>query len=384
MPVNAAMARRASPGRGPLPSQKLPSQKLPPRELPSRNPQPLPRKPAPRASGRTNTILFSLGAVSLSLVAAAFMTSPGLFALTSSVSESSDRPTFEDRFISAPKTASSALLQPLKRLVLAKADLDLSTTREALASRWPDNNMRPENNLRPAIADVAPVAPASVGSIPPVTSVAVAVPLPRSRPAAANQTIQTSFALASASAPTQTVVDETLPHPAERSALQKFSDMMKSKMAVASLGMGKGPDLAALGYDSQTAVYDISGHAVYLPNGTVMEAHSGMGAFRDDVNHVLTPMTGATPPAMYSLKPREAMFHGVAALRMTPAEGSDIGGRSGLLVHSFMLGPGGDSNGCISVKDFDRFRKAYDEGQFNHIAVVPSVKAIILAQQNTD
>jgi hypothetical protein len=349
-----------------------------------RNPQQLARKPAARSSGRANTILLSLGAVSLSLIAAAFMTSPSLFALTSPVSDNSDRSNFEDRFVSTPRTAGNVLLQPLKRLVMAKADLDLSTTREALASRWPDNNMRPENNLRPAIGNVALAAPASVGSIPPVTSIAVAVPLPRSRPASANQTIQTSFALASASAPTQTAIDETLPHPAERSALQKFSDMMKTKMAVASLGMGKGPDLAALGYDSDTAVYDLTAHAVYLPNGTVMEAHSGMGAFRDDPGHVMTPMTGATPPAMYSLKPREALFHGVAALRMTPAEGSDIGGRSGLLVHSFMLGPGGDSNGCISVKDFDRFRKAYDDGQFRHIAVVPSVKAMILAQQNTD
>jgi hypothetical protein len=218
---------------------------------------------------------------------------------------------------------------------------------------------------------------------PAKAAIANGIPMPRSRPAAADmvataQTLQAgSSALALADAPQQ-------PQPSERSAFQKFSDMMKAKVAVASLGLGKAPDLAALGYDNTTAVYDITAHAVYLPNGTVMEAHSGMGSMRDDTDHVLVPNTGATPPAMYSLKPREASFHGVAALRMTPAEGSDIGGRSGLLVHSFMLGPNGDSNGCISVRDFDRFRKAYDEGQFTHIAVVPSVKAIILAQQTTD
>jgi hypothetical protein len=101
-----------------------------------------------------------------------------------------------------------------------------------------------------------------------------------------------------------------------------------------------------------------------------------MGAFRDDPDHVDVRMQGATPPAVYSLKPREREFHGVAALRMTVADGTDINGRSGLLVHSFMLGPNGDSNGCISVKEFDRFRRAYDDGQFTHIAVVNSLKQV--------
>ena len=166
--------------------------------------------------------------------------------------------------------------------------------------------------------------------------------------------------------------------------MQKLSDMVKSRVTLASLGLGKGPDLAALGYDNETAVYDLAAHAVYLPNGTVLEAHSGMGSLRDDLEHVSVPNLGATPPAVYSLKPREKDFHGVAAIRMTPVEGSDIFGRSGLLVHSYMLGPNGDSNGCISVRDYDRFLKAFNDGQFTHIAVVNSVKAMILAQQNAE
>ena len=35
-------------------------------------------------------------------------------------------------------------------------------------------------------------------------------------------------------------------------------------------------------YDRQTAVYDISAHAVYLPNGTILEAHSGYHELLDD------------------------------------------------------------------------------------------------------
>jgi hypothetical protein len=49
-----------------------------------------------------------------------------------------------------------------------------------------------------------------------------------------------------------------------------------------------------------------------------------------------------------------------------------------------MLGPNGDSNGCVSVKEYDRFLRAFNDGQFSRIAVVSSVKAMILAQQNAE
>jgi Protein of unknown function (DUF2778) len=93
------------------------------------------------------------------------------------------------------------------------------------------------------------------------------------------------------------------------------------------------------------------------------------------------PDIGATPPADYELKPREAKFHGVQALRMTPAAGSDISGRSGLLVHSYMLGPNGDSNGCVSIRDYDRFLKAFNNGEINRIVVVPSLSGAAMAAQ---
>ena len=41
-----------------------------------------------------------------------------------------------------------------------------------------------------------------------------------------------------------------------------------------------------------------------------------MGALRDDPEHVSVPMQGATPPATYDLKPREAQFHGVDSLNL--------------------------------------------------------------------
>src|SRR5262249_14446778 len=101
-----------------------------------------------------------------------------------------------------------------------------------------------------------------------------------------------------------------------------------------------------------TAVYDISAHMVYLPSGEKLEAHWGMDDKGDAPRHVNVSMRGSTPPHVYDLTEREQLFHGVAALRLTPVgDSGDVYGRVGLLAHSYMLGPRGDSNGCLSVKE---------------------------------
>jgi hypothetical protein len=124
-------------------------------------------------------------------------------------------------------------------------------------------------------------------------------------------------------------------------------------------------------YDRQTAVYDISAHMVYLPDGTRLEAHSGLGSKLDDPASAKERMRGVTPPHLYELKPREALFHGVPALRLNPIGGDEaIYGRSGLLAHTFMLGPNGDSNGCVSFRDYNRFLQAYRSGEVKRLAVV--------------
>jgi hypothetical protein len=124
-------------------------------------------------------------------------------------------------------------------------------------------------------------------------------------------------------------------------------------------------------YDHSTAVYDISAHKVYLPDGTALEAHSGLGALLDDPNHADARDRGVTPPTLYDLKPRESLFHGVQALRLIPVEGeSATYGRSGLLAHTYMLGPNGDSNGCVSFKDYEAFLQAYESHKIERLAVV--------------
>jgi hypothetical protein len=124
------------------------------------------------------------------------------------------------------------------------------------------------------------------------------------------------------------------------------------------------------GYDKYTAVYDISARVVYLPNGARIEAHSGLGDRLDDPRYVSERNRGATPPHVYELEPREASFHGVQALRLKPVGEGSVFGRAGLLAHPFMLGPNGDSNGCVSIKDYDAFLRAYQNGQLKRLAVV--------------
>jgi hypothetical protein len=127
-------------------------------------------------------------------------------------------------------------------------------------------------------------------------------------------------------------------------------------------------------YDRSTAVYDITARKVYLPDGTVLEAHSGLGAKLDDVRSAHVRMQGVTPPHIYELTPREALFHGVPALRLTPVGGEDkIFGRSGLLAHTYMLGPNGDSNGCVSFKDYYAFLDAYRNRGIKRLAVVARI-----------
>jgi hypothetical protein len=125
-------------------------------------------------------------------------------------------------------------------------------------------------------------------------------------------------------------------------------------------------------YDQFTAVYDISAHTVYLPSGARLEAHSGLGARLDDPRYVHEKMRGPTPPTVYALTPREQLFHGVQALRLTPL-GGNVFGRAGLLAHTFMLGPNGDSNGCVSFRNYQAFLQAYQNGEIRRLAVVASL-----------
>jgi len=276
--------------------------------------------------------------------------------------------TFESRFGSAPSAAYAAsdAVQALDRFATRALDRQLLDARAALVRGMgaPDPTSRDlgAGDFRPALVEGTTVAMPAPG-----------VPLPRPRPSAANlpASLMPSLAQGDPNARTD-----------DRSLLQKLSDLLPHPVRLASLApdgggiVRSGIDLGALGYDRQTAVYDITAKMLYLPSGIGLEAHSGMGDLRDDPGHVSQRMVGATPPATYELKPREKLFHGVRALRMTAVEGSALG-RVGLLTHPFMLGPDGDSNGCVSIKNYDRFLKAYDDGEVTRLVVVSSLESAV-------
>ncbi|MGB8277132.1 MAG: DUF2778 domain-containing protein [Methylovirgula sp.] len=123
-------------------------------------------------------------------------------------------------------------------------------------------------------------------------------------------------------------------------------------------------------HDQRTAVYNIAAHTVYMPDGTRLEAHSGLGDRMDDPRHVSERMRGPTPPNVYELEPREQLFHGVQALRLIPVGSGGVYGRTGLLAHSYMLGPYGASNGCVSFKNYNAFLQAFLHGEVKHLVVV--------------
>lgn len=223
-----------------------------------------------------------------------------------------------------------------------------------------------EGNLLAPMPSVA--AGRNTPDIPPTSSrgerVALKVLLPMPRPASA----PTRNASASDTAPAKPSIFAAI--------FQKlFGKPDPVKLAYAAtddsdLGVGQ---IAAGRYDRWTAVYNISAHTVYMPDGTQLEAHSGLGSLLDDPRHPDEKMHGVTPPNVYDLELREAPFHGVRALRMIPQDETKTFGRSGLLTHTYMLGPNGDSNGCVSFKNYDAFLQAYLDHKVKRLVVVASL-----------
>ena len=220
--------------------------------------------------------------------------------------------------------------------------------------------------LAVAAAPNAKAAPVQIARVEPT------VPLPQPAPAqsrAAALRDRAHRVVETAVADTRTVVADT------RSVFEKLFGRPAPSLTLAfadadtgSLGTSHNPALGL--YDRNTAVYDITAHKVYLPDGTALEAHSGLGPYLDDPRHADAKNRGVTPPTVYDLQPREALFHGVEALRLIPEDEEKALGRDGLLAHTYMLGPNGDSNGCVSFRDYETFLRAYKNHEITRLAVV--------------
>jgi hypothetical protein len=124
----------------------------------------------------------------------------------------------------------------------------------------------------------------------------------------------------------------------------------------------------------KVAIYDISAAVVHMPDGTKLEAHSGIGKMADNPRYVHVKMRGPTPPNTYKLTMREKLFHGVEAIRMTPVGEQTMHGRDGMLAHSYLLrGRREQSHGCVAFANYPKFLEAFKQGRITHMIVVPSM-----------
>jgi type VI secretion system (T6SS) effector TldE1-like protein len=288
---------------------------------------------------------------------------------------------FDDRF-----AAAAAQGEPSKSQTDTPKLAEAPKPRQILATDAPKLAEAPKpRNDAPKLAEASKPKPIS----PPAAPVQVAAIAPAPRPAEAQpakspgSTIRDMaqrakaavMSIASADKPSMVEKLWGKPQPPQpKSSLLAYA----SADASSTSSLGPNQNLALEGtqprYDQSTAVYDISAHMVYLPDGTRLEAHSGLGSSLDDPRSANIRMRGVTPPHLYELTPREALFHGVPALRLNPIGGEEaIYGRAGLLAHTFMLGPRGDSNGCVSFRDYNAFLSAYRNHGIRRLAVVARI-----------
>jgi hypothetical protein len=124
---------------------------------------------------------------------------------------------------------------------------------------------------------------------------------------------------------------------------------------------------------SHTAIYDIARHTVYMPNGQALEAHSGLGNKLDDPRYAAVKNRGPTPPNVYKLTLRKKLFHKVRAIRLVPIGERSMHGRDGMLAHTYMRGASGESNGCVSIKNYSAFLRAFLKGEVDRLVVVSDI-----------
>ena len=217
------------------------------------------------------------------------------------------------------------------------------------------------------------------------TQVASSALKPARRSAAANAKLPPGRA---DDAPLKLVISRSaLPHfahPSSRRALPRVAAVVPETRVARLPVPGKSKPL--LDVDNRTAVYDIAAHTVYMPDGAELEAHSGLGNRLDDPRYVRVRDQGPTPPNVYNLALREQLFHDVRAIRLNPIDPARMFGRSGMLAHPYMLGANGQSNGCVSFKDYPAFLHAYLNGEVARLVVVPHIDkaSLLIARTRRD
>lgn len=238
----------------------------------------------------------------------------------------------------------------------------------------------------PVEASIVPTAPVRLASLEPPAPVPVVVepmaverpvvaepafvPIPRPRPADFARISQPEAKTPNAPTPRPTALAYASPELETKSDTPSgfFSNLLGRDDASRLLGGRRG-----------IAIYDIASATVRLPNGERLEAHSGLAHRQDNPAYVREKNRGPTPPNVYDMRMREALFHGTEAIRLTPRDQKKVFNRDGLLAHSYMYGGGGprsQSNGCVVFKDYGRFLRAFKAGEIAKLVVVPNMAAL--------
>ena len=238
----------------------------------------------------------------------------------------------------------------------------------------------------------APIIVAEVSTKPVEIPLPLANPFRPQAPAPAPVVLATREAPPAARSPAAARRTASLPAPSEKGFFERVFGASEAQPTAAlayaptdqgSLG-GWGtpaPQKRSMA-DGKTAIYDISSKTVLLPNGQRLEAHSGLGELMDDPRSMHLKNRGVTPANVYNLRMREALFHGVRAIRLIPVNEGRMFGRDGILAHTFMLGPRGDSNGCVSFRDYDAFLQAFLRGEITRIAVAETASSALALAMN--
>jgi hypothetical protein len=288
------------------------------------------------------------GAIIAATLAAAWIVSVGL----------SGNPSIHSRASAGPGALAIAQYRPPVPNASAHVQHGSRPAGMTFASRWTDvTAAAPVNSGHaPNLKQVAALMPPAAPEKPkPAATRSDRVPLPRPHPARLEAALppagRPAPQLASASA--EPVVTGSIP-----------SDPTPPP---------RNKPMTLPGPENRTAVYDIATGTVHMPNGEKLEAHSGLGDKMDDPRFVHVRMRGATPPNVYDLKLRESLFHGVRAIRLNPVDEDKMFGRDGILAHSYMLGSNGQSNGCVSFKDYPKFLNAFLKGEVDRMVVVANL-----------
>jgi len=294
----------------------------------------------------------------------------------------------EDKLREAEEAAKLALAAKLAKLKLTRTLL----AAQAAKTRTPENAVEPGL----AIASSAPVPSEDIGeetAPQPKAPVQVASLEPQAEEAMALNTAP----LKPGAIPTRTPdAKPALPERSETAAAKR----KKEKPAPASTvlayatpgdpgeddddgvfsGLGKlfGGSRGGLpsARANKVAVYDISTATVHMPDGTKLEAHSGIGHRKDNPKFTHVRGLGPTPPNIYKLKMRERRFHGVEAIRMLPHDRTAMKGRDGMLAHTPLLRSSNGSHGCVAFTQYAKFLRAFKAGKVKTMIVVPSMNKL--------